>query len=486
MSLSSGHQPLSRRTILASVACALGASSLLAACGGGTVAAPTAAQPAAVAPTAAPAATPAAPQPTTAAVQPTAAAETGKKVALTYWHIFGGTDTPTMNAIVDNFNKAHPDVAVTPTQFPFGQFEEKITTALAGNTAPDVFMSGPAPVATVMGIQKLVKQLDDFASKDGVKPDLWLEPFRPSFYGGGHFWGLRFNTDIRVLYYSVAAFTEAGLDPAKPPANWAELEQYTQKLTKKDSSGKVTRMGFYPTFGNTFFLNYDRSNGGTIVNDAGTEISFNNQTGVDTLAWMVKMSDLVGGSTAYTSFSAGFGTDAADPFLLGKVAMTVNGSWVKTTYEKYGPNIQYKTALIPKAKQDMSISGGFTLSAPSSTPADHMEAAWQFIKYCCTDQEQQLFMAKTGQLSALVALQDAPFFKTDPVFQTFSAQLQHTSLFPWQPPVTKLFKATTDATQKALYHQAEPKAALDEAYQQVKQQIDEYNQAHPEWAKSVT
>ena len=47
----------------------------------------------------------------------------------------------------------------------------------------------------------------------------------------GKMLSMPFNSSTPVLYYNVAAFEKAGLDPDKPPRTWEEVAQYAKKLT---------------------------------------------------------------------------------------------------------------------------------------------------------------------------------------------------------------------------------------------------------------
>lgn len=47
----------------------------------------------------------------------------------------------------------------------------------------------------------------------------------------GKMLSMPFNSSTPVLYYNVAAFEKAGLDPDKPPKTWEEVGQYAKKLT---------------------------------------------------------------------------------------------------------------------------------------------------------------------------------------------------------------------------------------------------------------
>jgi sn-glycerol 3-phosphate transport system substrate-binding protein len=102
----------------------------------------------------------------------------------------------------------------------------------------------------IVPFDNFVKTADDKA---------WLGSFYKAFMlnsqTGGKTWGIPFQRSTIVLYYNKELFKEAGLDPNKPPATWAEMADYAKKLTKKDASGKVTQYGVQiPSSGFPYWL----------------------------------------------------------------------------------------------------------------------------------------------------------------------------------------------------------------------------------------
>ena len=87
--------------------------------------------------------------------------------------------------------------------------------------------------------------IDDFIKTDDDKA--WLKSFFPAFMlnsqTGGKTWGAPFQRSTVVLYWNKDLFKEAGLDPDKAPATWAEQVAFAQKLTKADGSGRRHAMG---------------------------------------------------------------------------------------------------------------------------------------------------------------------------------------------------------------------------------------------------
>jgi multiple sugar transport system substrate-binding protein len=62
----------------------------------------------------------------------------GEKVTLNYW-VYESTDpNSTSNAIADAFEKAHPNIEIKETQFPYQNYDVKVQTAIAAGKAPDL------------------------------------------------------------------------------------------------------------------------------------------------------------------------------------------------------------------------------------------------------------------------------------------------------------------------------------------------------------
>src|ERR671928_1829754 len=157
----------------------------------------------------------------------------------------GGPITKIIDGYAADFEKENPGIKLRPIYS--GSYQEPITKALTA------VKSGDPPVMSILLSTDMFTLIDE----DAIVPfdDLirtnddraWLKSFYPAFMEnsqtGGKTWGIPFQRSTIVLYYNKEMFKEAGLDPNKPPATWAEQVQYAQKLTKRDASGNVTRWG---------------------------------------------------------------------------------------------------------------------------------------------------------------------------------------------------------------------------------------------------
>lgn len=145
--------------------------------------------------------------------------------------------------IVDIFHKTYPQMKVEPDFVPYDNLNQKISTALSAGSNYDVVSAGIGwvqPLADLRAIQSLTKL--------GVSTEDLEKTVYPAFVPP-----MKFDNDLyavpvvanpRLLAYSKSAFTEAGLDPAKPPQSLTELREDAKKLTKRDAKGQITRTGF--------------------------------------------------------------------------------------------------------------------------------------------------------------------------------------------------------------------------------------------------
>ena len=196
-----------------------------------------------ITPTAPPAAAPAAESGDQAAAAP---AE-GEPIELLYMTHNHAQSIPVNEAIIAEFEAAHPNVKITFDNAPHSNYEQKVLTAFAGGEGPDVFWAGDwmVPQFTANGI---VAPVDPTAfgvttQEEFLKmfPEGSLDAFTVDgkVYTGGV---SEYNTFS--LIYDAADFEAAGIPlPSKDePMTWEELADIAAKLTVKDGD-TVTRIG---------------------------------------------------------------------------------------------------------------------------------------------------------------------------------------------------------------------------------------------------
>jgi sn-glycerol 3-phosphate transport system substrate-binding protein len=142
-----------------------------------------------------------------------------------------------------------------------------------------------------------LQDMDILASLDELGLDAngeaWLAGFYPAFMANSHVegktWSVPFQRSTAIMYYNKAAFHAAGLDPEHFPTTWAELADAATKLTARDANGRVTQWGVKVAgdLGNAqwTFGAYAYQNDHKLMNEAGTEVYFNDPKAIGAMAY---------------------------------------------------------------------------------------------------------------------------------------------------------------------------------------------------------
>src|ERR1051326_4374732 len=151
-----------------------------------------------------------------------------------------------MQRLIQKVDDTHPDIHVTPVYT--GSYDDtnvKTRAAIqAGKPPGAVIMSANFVREYVINDEAIA--FDGLIVQDKQTPAGFMEEFwpalRPNAMEQGHVYGVPFQNSTPLLYYSVDAFKDAGLDPDHPPVTWAEWADDLRKLTKHDGAA-TTRWG---------------------------------------------------------------------------------------------------------------------------------------------------------------------------------------------------------------------------------------------------
>src|SRR6186997_3022616 len=286
------------------------------------------------------------------------AAQKVTEISLYYPVAVGGPVTKTIDQMAADFSKENPDVKVNPIYS--GTYQEsivKVLTATKSGKPPQLAVLLSTDMFSLIDEEAIVP-IDDIAKSADDKK--WLDGFYKSFMmnsrTGGKTWSVPFQRSTIVLYYNKDAFKEAGLDPEKPPATWAEMAEVSKKLVKKDAFGNVSRWGVeIPSTGYGYWMLQALAieNGQKLMNEAGNKTFFNEKKTVEALQYWVDLSAKDG---VMPKGAVEWGTLRTD-FLEGKTAMM----WHTTgnlTAVKEGAKFNFGVAMLPAKERRGSPTGG--------------------------------------------------------------------------------------------------------------------------------
>lgn len=160
------------------------------------------------------------------------------KTTVTFWHVYSENfGYPVIKEMVDAFNAEHDDIYVDEVYNP------DMYPGLMRNLQAEV-ASGNYPSIVMIGYNYLEYFASNFDYEDLTDWQYLQDNFLPNILTlaqtGGKQIGVPYCISAPILYYNADLFTEAGLDPDKPPQTWQEVREYAKQI--KDKTGNY---GFY-------------------------------------------------------------------------------------------------------------------------------------------------------------------------------------------------------------------------------------------------
>jgi multiple sugar transport system substrate-binding protein len=398
--------------------------------------------------------------------------KSGAQVTLRYedWQLGeepGGTGWRTL---ISEFEQANPNIKIEQSATPLAQYPAKITTQSKAQQAPDVFKVAD-PWLLTWAEQGFLMGLEPFIAKQGGSD------YKKDFYGPvvqvgshkGELYALPSFSGVLLLQYNTEMFREAGLDPNKPPANWPELLEYSEKLTKKDSSGRASQWGFglhgaNQTTSVVRFIQWIDNNGGSVLNQDNTASALDSPEAIGALKFWSELATVHGVvPPGATDVEAG---QARSLFAQEKTAMFQSIVWAIDLVASENPKIRDKVGFGPFPTQiGKSLSPQFMYYLGISADSKYPEEAWRLADYICS-KEGQIKAYKIARFTpARRSSFESPEVQSDPYAQIAVKLAETIKPSPPIPQWSEIVNAVGDAMQQTLTKARTPEDAMTMAHQ---------------------
>lgn len=424
-------------------------------------------------------------------VSATDKAATNKKIEITFWHSMGGKNGEAITKMVNDFNSSHKNIKVNAEfQGKYDDAINKLKSAEKGGSAPDVMQVYDIGTRFMID-SKWAVPMQNFIDEEKYDTSN-LEPNLLGYYTvNKKLYSMPFNSSTPLLYYNKDAFKEAGLDPNSPPKTFSELEQDARKLIKKDGSGKVTRYGFSMAIYGWLFEQFIVKQGENYANNENgrksqaTAVAFDkNGAGVKVLDEWKKLVD--------SGYAGNFGRnedDTENAFIAGKTAMYIESTAdLGSDLKSIGGRFELGTAALPSFDgiKDGGVSiGGASLWALDNKDKDKQKAAWEFIKFMVSPDEQAYWNTQTGYFPVTKKAYDVQSFKDNlkknHQFQTAMDQL-HASPTTAKGALMSVFPEARQTIEgeieKMFQHSETSQQAIKNAAGSINSAIKSYNDSN--------
>jgi multiple sugar transport system substrate-binding protein len=139
---------------------------------------------------------------------------------LTFWAI--GREGEVAGELARDFMQRHPEIRVEVQKMPLTAAHEKLLTAYAGETLPDVCQIGNTWLAEFDELNAL-EPLEEFIAASGFATSDYFPAILDSNRLKGRLVGVPWYVDTRLLFYRTDILREAGF--AEPPTTWDEWRE---------------------------------------------------------------------------------------------------------------------------------------------------------------------------------------------------------------------------------------------------------------------
>ncbi|WP_270427162.1 ABC transporter substrate-binding protein [Fusobacterium mortiferum] len=333
------------------------------------------------------------------------------KEKIIFWHAMGGNFQPTLNKIVEEYNKSQDKIEMEALyQGSYQEALNKFKSVQGTDKAPALIQLNEISTEYMYN-SGAITPMQEFVKKDNY--DLTkLEDTLINYYTiNGTLYSMPFNSSASILLYNKDAFKEVGLDPEKAPKSYKELAEAAKKLTKG-----TERYGFAMIMDawfieqllaneNTLYVNEENGRAGK----SPTAVAYNGEKIKTIFNWL---NDMYRDNTA-TSYGKEYQNTRA-AFLSGKVSMYIDSSAGIQQLTELA-NFEIGSAYVPSENGEFTgvPIGGASLWITNSVSDEKQAAAWDFVKYAVSKESQALWASSTGYYSVNKEAYDLDLLKKD-------------------------------------------------------------------------
>lgn len=310
----------------------------------------------------------------------------------TYGWVKGANDAIIADA--DEYTKK-TGVTIEIVPLSVDNFNTKLSATIAGGQNPDVAFMDSNGLASYEETGTLLD-----LSQYGVSQyeDKFYKPLWDSMIYKDKIYGMRITSNNLALFYNKELFDKANLDYPTSDWTWDDLKKAAKELTNE--SEQVFGLEL-PIAGGDYgwtWLPFLWQSGGAVLNEDNTASAINSPEAAEALKFW---KDLINEKVVPVQAAV----NGVDRFASEKVAMTINGTWMVSSYLN-DPNFKNKFDVVqlPHYKEKATIAGGECVVAFSNTK--YPEEAAAYVAHLTTDSIAQTIWTEWGSIPPITEFAD--------------------------------------------------------------------------------
>lgn len=335
---------------------------------------------------------------------------------LVFWAM--GREAEVVSGLIEDFERENPQIEVDVQQIPWTAAHEKLLTAFAADSQPDLCQLGNTWIPEFAALETL-EPLQAYVDASGAVeqgdyfPGIWDTNIVDDVL-----YGVPWYVDTRLLFYRKDILREAGVE--RPPQDWAEWERAMAAIKRQVGPDRYAILMPINEFEQQ--LSLALQTGDPLLREHDTRGNFASPGFRKALAFYANM------------FEQGWAPEVSetqisnvwDEFFNGYYAFYLSGPWnIREFRKRAPPALASEWGTMPLPGPDgpgAGIAGGTSLVVFRASR--HKQAAWKLIEFLSRPQVQQRFHALIGDLPPRRSTWAFPQLAEDEYAHAFRDQLE--------------------------------------------------------------
>lgn len=314
-------------------------------------------------------------------------------VKLTLWDTDARTArTERLTTLIDMFEDEHPGIEVEYVGLPTDSYMEKIETAIATDSTPDLLTPKASDLSALVAQQALTP-LDERMAADGFDETMSASMIQSarSAVADGKLYLTPSTALTDVIWYRPDLFDDAGLGT---PETWSDFYEAADTLTVKDSG----QFGYTIRGGSGYWSQFvgmvlPEAGVGTYFNEDGTSVFRNPEV----VAAAESYAGLYGRTTAQSDLTADFKVMVAQ-FAAGSTAMLSHSIGSYPDHVAALGEDKVAAAVAFPADNGVRVQSSLVLGFAMFEGTEHPDEAWEFLKFMMEEEGNAYWARESGYI----------------------------------------------------------------------------------------
>ncbi|MBX8800318.1 extracellular solute-binding protein [Pseudochrobactrum asaccharolyticum] len=358
----------------------------------------------------------------------TMAFNAAQAVEIEYWQYVFESRVKAMDKLIENFEKANPDIKVKHTTFPYDDYQTRVIAAKMAGNSPDVMQLFYGWLDKFVAGGILQPLPTDTFPHDKIESDFF--PITSAMKRGDDYYGLPTAVRSLALFYNKKLFEEAGLDPKNPPKTLDELVAAAEKTAKRDANGNLTTAGITMDMAGQDHHWWRevliRQYGGVPYTDNDRKVAYDSEAGEKALKFYTDL------QTEKKVGEPKFMDEGQAAFRAGMAAMTVDGTFRLGAFRTI-KDFEWGVTELPANADGVrsNYASYFANGIGANAKGEKLEAAKKFLNYISSPEAMEIWLKEVGELPARRAVAQTEANLADPIYGPFLKGLDyaHTTMF---------------------------------------------------------